>query len=959
MDVHSLPRDEDDDAAAEGTSTLGREEHSSGSQREPQLAREDTQDGPGRVVPKQSGPILRCLKRICQKAKKDKMRYLRTVTTVPDISRMETIWEADEGGLEQHGCAMEGAMLLLESWRNTVDYFNSNKEDFIMKKSFLRLLSVLSKSIDWHNMPDFFIHKIASDTAGAIVEMIKKEPRDSLSSTIRLQAMATITDLSKKNVVKAMGSHQRRVLLRTFLKSVFSLPLLTTLQAQGVIRATSAQYTKLMESWMQSREDCLRERAVWSSLLLLNFVATEVKLDEASPFTRLGHLVAVLGIRCGDPVKAVSSKAAEGVHYLVSIAWHQKIAQLDRKNVECTEQRNKEFLAAWSPTVVHNSPSRIAELFGVYFNPRERTDFILTVMDGLTDHCNNNCQPTAEGLLSAMLNSGGTKVEKAADLVAGVCSRLDSVPQPSSRTLMMKLVGLLAGEAEHLDPVISCLLDHSFPTDSNLAELWQFLSADPALGGQVMENLVVKLQSHHSSEHQASHMSDAATCALYEMISASKSKDATNRLYPQLLMALLVEIHFSLGQSLPGDKVSGRESSRQSIHTSAAVEAIKMLLLCVGCRFELTVMEKEQGWILLQSPRDHLHGVSLLARAMLHCACPETTRMLLDLVIPLLDRGDKKHRLTTMAFFVELLRCKEAEKLPHPDTLDRLEEWTKHPSPVFRSLGLRGLGILATQPGKVEQVKALLPAILWGSDAMDDGSILEVISAVQNLLQSLVGSELTSVARKLSLYLSAVRPQVRSAAIMLFTELLTTVKRRQKYLLQEEVTRSLVPLLLHLQDEDPEVGKRCQKALAGCFQFLGWACPKQINSKKAWHKYPQVVDKICQHSVLKLRSVSDTLLQCLDHLQSPQVPIRRAAAIFIALSGLQQDPDSSVRVSVSRAIQQVRDPGRNQSPQTLGARFRNLFHCLTGQEERENAPDRDLVGGPDPSQSHRWDSGGP
>ncbi|XP_065432856.1 protein MROH8-like isoform X4 [Chrysemys picta bellii] len=303
--------------------------------------------------------------------------------------------------------------------------------------------------------------------------------------------------ISKKHVVKAMGSHQRWVLLRTFLKSVFSLPLLMTLQVQGVIRGISGQYTKvlfietlqtlnemllslilenpvpaelerilqLMDSWMQSREACWRERAVWSSILLLNFVATEVKLDEASPFTRLGHLVAVLGIRCGDPVKAISSKAAEAVHYLVSIAWRQKIAQLDRKNVEWTEQRNKEFLVAWSPTVVCNSPSRIAELFGVYFNPRERTDFILTVMDGLTNHCNNNCQPTAEGLLSAMVNSGGTKVEKAADLVAGVCSRLDSVQQPSSRTLMKKLVALLAGEAEHLDTVISCLLDYSFPTD--------------------------------------------------------------------------------------------------------------------------------------------------------------------------------------------------------------------------------------------------------------------------------------------------------------------------------------------------------------------------------------------------------------------------------------------------------------------------------------------------------------
>ncbi|CAM4342612.1 unnamed protein product [Caretta caretta] len=854
-------------------------------------------------------------------------------------------------------------------------------------------------------MPAFFIHNFASDTAGAIVEMIKNEPRDSLSSTIRLQSMVTIIDLSKKHVVKAMGSHQRRVLLRTFLKSVFSLPLLTTLQAQGVIRATSTQYTKavfigtlqtlnemlqslilenpvpselerilqLMDSWMQSREDCLRERAVWSSLLLLNFVATSVKLDEASSFTRLGHLVAVLGIRCGDPIKAVSSKAAEGVHHLVSIAWRQKIAQLDRKNVECTEQRNKEFLAAWSPTVVHNSPSRIAELFGVYFNPRERTDFILTVMDGLTDHCNNNCQPAAEGLLSTMVNSGGTKVEKAADLVAGVCSRLDSVRQPSSRTLMMKLVGLLAGEAEHLDTVISCLLDYSFPTNSNLAELWQFLSADPALGGQVMENLVVKLQSHHSSEHQASHTSAAATCALYEMISVSKSKDATNRLYPQLLMALLLEVHFSLGQSLPGDTVSRRESSQQSIHTSSAVEAIKMLLLCVGCHFELSVMEKEQGWILLQSPKDHLHGVSLLARAMVHYACPETTKMLLDLVTPLLDRGDEKYRLTTMAFFVELLRYKEAEKLQHPDTLDRLEEWTKHPSSVFRSLGLRGLGILATQPGKVEQVKALLPAILWDSDEVDDGSILEAVSAVQNLLQSLDGNELTSVARKLIPFLSAVRPQVRSAAITLFTELLNTVKRRQKHLLLEEVTRSLVPLLLHLQDEDPDMGKRCQKALAGCFQLLGWAWPKQINSTKAWHDHPQMVDKICQHSVLKLKSISDILLQCLDHLQSPQAPVRRAAAIFIgctvqssdpamvrqekelilqSLDALRQDPDSSVRVSVSRAIQQVQDAGRNQSPQTLGARFGNLLHCLTGKEERENAPDRDLLGGPDPSQSH-------
>ncbi|KAG6929018.1 maestro heat like repeat family member 5 [Chelydra serpentina] len=138
--------------------------------------------------------------------------------------------------------------------------------------------------------------------------------------------------------------------------------MLQSLILENPVPSELERILQLLGSWMQSREDCLRERAVWCSILLLNFVATKIKLDEASPFTRLGHLVAVLGIRCGDPVKAVSSKAAEGVHHLVSIAWRHKIAQLDRKNVECTEQRNKEFLAAWSPTVVLNSPSRIAEV---------------------------------------------------------------------------------------------------------------------------------------------------------------------------------------------------------------------------------------------------------------------------------------------------------------------------------------------------------------------------------------------------------------------------------------------------------------------------------------------------------------------------------------------------------------------------------------------------------------------
>lgn len=48
---------------------------------------------------------------------------------------------------------------------------------------------------------------------------------------------------------------------------------------------------------------------------------------------------------------------------------------------------------------------------------------------------------------------------------------------------------------------------------------------------------------------------------------------------------------------------------------------------------------------------------------------------------------------------------------------------------------------------------------------------------------------------------------MRVSAIAVFAELPNVVKRKEKYLVQEQVTQSLVPLLLHLQDEEPDVVK--------------------------------------------------------------------------------------------------------------------------------------------------------
>ncbi|KAF7465738.1 Hypothetical predicted protein [Marmota monax] len=41
-------------------------------------------------------------------------------------------------------------------------------------------------------------------------------------------------------------------------------------------------------------------------------------------FQRLGHLVAVMALLCGDPLQIVAEEAAEGTHYLLHITLRMK-----------------------------------------------------------------------------------------------------------------------------------------------------------------------------------------------------------------------------------------------------------------------------------------------------------------------------------------------------------------------------------------------------------------------------------------------------------------------------------------------------------------------------------------------------------------------------------------------------------------------------------------------------------
>ncbi|XP_077200272.1 maestro heat-like repeat-containing protein family member 7 [Paroedura picta] len=1004
MDLREFPR-EGEEALPDAASLLGWEDSdlSFGSHQDVDLSCGDFPDEVADLAPDESGPLLRCLKRLYRKGKKEKTRRRRTISSVPDLSAMATIWEENE----HPGCPEEPE-LFLASWRSTMDYFSHKKEDGVMKKSFLRFLSILSKTINWNNMTEFFMDNFTSDLVGAVTEMVKKEPPEPTS--ICLYAMTTIIDLSKRHITKAMGSYKKGILLRTFFKSVFSLSPLKMAPEEGGTDVSSIQYTKglfigtyqtfsemlqqlmlenpvplelerilqLMVSWLQSSEADQRERAIWSCASLLNFVASKVKLDTTSKFSRLGHLVAVLGTCCGDPVKSISSKAAKSVHLLLSVVLGQKISKLDPKSVhsEIIRRKHKEFLESWNPLVFLKNPSRVAEVFGVYFSPRERTDFILTALDSLTEHCSSIS--TTEGLLATMVRNCGAEIEKVSDIMDGICSRLDLIRRPSARRLVMKLVGLMASRTQHLDTVISGLLEHSFPPDSNASQLWRSISTEEVVKEQLLENLLARLQRHQSIEQQTTSTSIAITQALYDVISVPDSKEPLQRLYPELLLVLLVELDFSLQtEALPEAGSLQKQCGRGGSLASFAAETLKLLLLHMGCRYEVTFMEKEKGWAMLQNSRDQLEGVTLLARAMLHFACPEITRIL-DLLFSLLHKGNEKSTATAIAFFVELLHFQEIDHLPEDQIMDSLEEWTRHSSPEVRSLGLRGLGILAIHPDKVEEVKALLPSLLGSLEETDCRVATEGMVALQNLLKFMQRNDIVSLAEKLLPLFNMADAKARTSAVALFAELPNVVKKKEKYLVQEQVSQSLVPLLLHLQDEEPEVVKGCQEALTRCFRFLGWTLPKKVISKKAWHDHPEIAESICRQISWKSKGIPAVLLQCLDHFQCPQVSIRRAAAIFLgcvvqcaepavitqekkdliflSLHKLQDDPDPSVRLTAWQATRMVQEACTTLS---ILPRGQIPLHRMGSQERHGGVSERGHWDLSDPALTHRWNPASP
>ncbi|XP_063554434.1 maestro heat-like repeat-containing protein family member 7 isoform X3 [Gorilla gorilla gorilla] len=778
-----------------------------------------------------------------------------------------------------------------------------------------------------------------------IMRQIQEEPLDSLSSSVRKQAMEILTQLS--HTQPTLGMRERSELVNVCVHSVFSLPSVQAMQEKDEAKAETIQtlYHQTLEAlqtllkalfiedptpaglksilealgpWMNSGKAHERARAVNSNVSVLNHMLLTLPFFMPLGFPALGLLLGRLILRIGDPDEEIGCEALDGIIILYTILELQKRAR-DKEETNKKElyESNKHFLGPYNPVSPCQNILRVIEEFGDFLGPQQIKDLLLAALEGLKGSSEapgkdsrEMMQLASEVMLSSVLEWYRHRaLEVIPEIMQGIYMQLSHIQEPRARQVALLPVSLLA--SSFMTEVVVALLMCPLPLnrgmstgfedirpghiwtlqliscvilDCNGAEMWrQLILCKPSCDVRDLLDLLLGSLKEKpvTKEGRASIVPLAAASGLCELLSVNSCMGHVRRIYPQLLLALLIQVHYHIGLNLPGcvdppkDTKKGAQPS-PFIPVRWVVKVVKTLILRMGCSYETTFLEDQGGWELMEQVESHHRGVALLARAMVQYSCQELCRILY-LLIPLLERGDEKHRITATAFFVELLQMEQVRRIPEEYSLGRMVEGLSHHDPIMKVLSIRGLVILARRSEKTAKVKALLPSMVKGLKNMDGMLVVEAVHNLKavfkgrdrKLMDSAVYVEMLQI---LLPHFSDAREDVRSSCINLYGKVVQKLQAPRTQAVEEQLVSTLVPLLLTMQEGNSKVNTHRDSA----FIFLSQSLEYAKNSRASLRK--------C--SVMFIGS----LVPCMESIMTED----RLNEVKAALDNLRHDPEASV-----------------------------------------------------------------
>ncbi|KAM9199782.1 maestro heat-like repeat-containing protein family member 1 isoform 3-T3 [Mergus octosetaceus] len=882
--------------------------------------------------------------------------------------------------------------------KNIFQYFNTKvlgikveTKDLTLKLCLIRSICMISQAIYNGGKCGDFVFSRKAELVAQMVEFIKAEPLDAMRTPVRQRAMVTCTYL-----VSVLEPHlsdpDRTELIDTCLASVLALPPDPGQERDGIgsdalhkeilYGDTLSALKDLLKSllqrnltphglqdmfahlgpWIKSNKEQERQRAVEISAALLDFYLGKLNVSTVIPFYNLGVLIALFSPRCSDSLASVRQHAVDCVYCLLYIQLCYEGFARDHTD-EMVEglKALKKGLEEPDFTVLFHTCHNIAMVVGKRVPPDQLMSLLLAMFEGLADP-DKNCSRAATVMINSLLKERGSVLqEKVPDIMSIIHSKLQEVDEEHIRKAAQQTVYILA--SQHKSVVVSSLLGSALPFDSHTCAMWRSLAAEPTLTSQILEQLLEKVNRDvpykeskcfllgSGSERIATPLPLAATCALYEIMSAPESGAAVLGLYAPLFVTLLLRVSCTVGVQLPKSLQSRERRSSslspapRSLHPcSCAVETLKVMLARGGSEAVTKAVGSAGGWDLMASPERHHDGIAVLAGAMARHAGPRLPLIVKNLV-PTLSSVFDSQRITTTAFFAELLNSNVVNDLMLLETvMDNMTGRQKDPCLLVRMLALRGLGNISSgSPEKVRKHGAkLLASMVNGMDDKDDPHnlvALEAMSSLSKLLDHLeerdIQSMLLHIAIRIRPFFDSEQPDLRQSSIVLFGNL-TKFSEDDCEAFFEQILNGLVTLLLHLQDPKPEVVKACKFALRMCGPNMGCEglCDMFLNhlrEDRSLH-YGEFMNNVCKHLMQSYPEMLNRLiLTNLFYFKSNWVDIRAAAPMFIGFLVLHVDEDHCQQVDLDQLISALnlllKDPVpavRMKVAETLGRLVRIL-----------------------------------
>ncbi|XP_062954775.1 protein MROH8 isoform X2 [Cynocephalus volans] len=378
------------------------------------------------------------------------------------------------------------------------EVFNGELKDELEKLTFLRSLSSLSRTLPYYETTESFIRSHIADIVYILNVLVQEEPLHSLFSPVRQEVFVTITDLSYQDVHVLFGSEDRADLFSLITKSIITLPSVRTLiHLQEVMPSGPYNSECLYRQTFQAFSEMLQSLVVKDPHLENLDTIFELPLQ----FQRLGHLVALMALLCGDPLKEVAEEAAEGTHFLLHITFRLKYITHDEENHRSLRRALKkcqELLELYSIKQFYSHPFKIAQVFEVFLNSNELHQFVMTTLDGLKYLKHPCTQISAGKLLITLVKNAESRFEKVPEIMGVICARLSTISQSSIRQQVINTVSLFISRPKYTDIVLSHLLCHPIPYDRHLAELWRTLEVELPNTTWILWRLLRKLQKCHN-----------------------------------------------------------------------------------------------------------------------------------------------------------------------------------------------------------------------------------------------------------------------------------------------------------------------------------------------------------------------------------------------------------------------------------------------------------------------------